>query len=179
MLIAEGEKQSEYLETVLDEIERAETERDLADIRRELAEAGFLKKQRGMKAVRSKPQAPLRFLSSDGFEILVGRSNIQNDELSFRTARRTDLWLHTQRIHGSHVILRTDGLEPPQRTLEEAASLAAYYSQGREAGKIPVDCTQVRHVKKPSGAMPGAVIYTDYITLTAEASEELAEKLKK
>ncbi len=179
VLIAEGEKQSEYLETVLDEIERAETERDLADIRRELAEAGFLKKQRGTKAVRSKPQAPLRFLSSDGFEILVGRSNIQNDELSFRTARRTDLWLHTQRIHGSHVILRADGLEPPQRTLEEAASLAAYYSQGREAGKIPVDCTQVRHVKKPSGAMPGAVIYTDYITLTAEASEELAEKLKK
>ena len=179
VLIAEGERQSEYLETVLGEIERAETERDLADIRRELAEAGFLKKQRGMKAVRSKPQAPLRFLSSDGFEILVGRSNIQNDELTFRLARRTDLWLHTQRIHGSHVILRTDALEPPQRTLEEAASLAVYYSQGRGAGKTLVDYTQVRHVKKPSGALPGAVIYTDYGTLTAEASEELAEKLKK
>ena len=179
VLIAEGEKQRDYLAAVLDEIERAETERDLADIRRELSETGYLKKQRGGKNERAKPQTPLRFRSSDGFEILVGRSNIQNDELSFRTARRTDLWLHTQRIHGSHVILRTDGLEPPQRTLEEAASLAAYYSQGREAGKIPVDCTQVRHVKKPSGAMPGAVIYTDYITLTAEASEKLAEKLKK
>ena len=77
------------------------------------------------------------------------------------------------------MILRTDGLEPPQRTLEEAASLAAYYSQGREAGKIPVDYTQVRHVKKPSGALPGAVIYTDYATITAEASEGLVEKLKK
>ena len=77
------------------------------------------------------------------------------------------------------MILRTDGLEPPQTTLEEAASLAAYYSQGRKAGRIPVDCTQVRHVKKPSGAMPGAVLYTDYVTLTAEASEELVEKLKK
>ena len=179
VLIAEGEKQSEYLATVLDEIERAETERDLADIRRELAETGYLKKQRGGKAERSKPQAPLRFVSSDGLEILVGRSNIQNDELSFRLARRTDLWLHTQRIHGSHVILRTDGLAPPQRSLEEAASLAAYYSRGREAGKIPVDYTQVRHVKKPSGALPGAVIYTDYATISAEASEELAEKLKR
>ncbi len=179
VLIAEGEKQSEYLATVLDEIERAETERDLADIRRELAETGYLKKQRGGKAERSKPQAPLRFVSSDGLEILVGRSNIQNDELSFRLARRTDLWLHTQRIHGSHVILRTDGLAPPQRSLEEAASLAAYYSRGREAGKIPVDYTQVRHVKKPSGALPGAVIYTDYATISAEASEELAEKLRR
>ena len=128
-----------------------------------------------MKAVRSKPQAPLRFLSSDGFEILVGRSNIQNDELSFRTARRTDLWLHTQRINGSHVILRTDGLEPPQRTLEEAASLAAYYSQGREAGKIPVDCTQVRHVKKPSGALPGKVIYRNYRTMIVDASAAAGE----
>ena len=179
VLIAEGEKQRDYLAAVLDEIERAETERDLADIRRELSETGYLKKQRGGKNERAKPQTPLRFRSSDGFEILVGRSNIQNDELSFRIARRTDLWLHTQRIHGSHVILRTDGLEPPQTTLEEAASLAAYYSQGRKAGRIPVDCTQVRHVKKPSGAMPGAVLYTDYVTLTAEASEELVEKLKK
>ena len=179
VLISEGEKQREYLSTVLDEIERAETERDLADIRRELFQTGYLKKQRGTKADRSKPQAPLRFQSSDGFEILVGRSNIQNDELTFKTARRTDLWLHTQRIHGSHVILRTDGLEPPQRTLEEAASLAAYYSQGREAGKIPVDYTQVRHVKKPSGALPGAVLYTDYATLLSEANEELVSKLKK
>ncbi len=179
VLIAEGEKQREYLATVLDEIARAETERDLADIRRELLETGYLKKQHGGKTDRAKPQAPLRFLSSDALEILVGRSNIQNDELTFKIARRTDLWLHTQHIRGSHVILRTDGLEPPQRTLEEAASLAAYYSQGREAGKIPVDYTQVRHVKKPSGALPGAVIYTDYATITAEASEGLVEKLKK
>ena len=179
VLIAEGERQSEYLSTVLDMIERAETERDLADIRRELAETGFLKKQRGAKAERSKPQAPLRFLSSEGYEILVGRSNIQNDELTFRLARRTDIWLHTQHIRGSHVILRTDGLAPPQKTLEEAASLAVYYSQGRGAGKIPVDYTQVRFVKKPSGSLPGAVLYTEYATLVAEADEELAEKLKK
>lgn len=179
VLIAEGERQREYLAAVLDEIARAETERDLADIRRELTETGFVKKQRSGKGERSKPQTPLRFISSDEYEILVGRNNIQNDELSFKLARRTDLWLHVQKLHGSHVILRSDGLEPPERTLEEAASLAAYYSQGREAGKVLVDITQVRHVKKPSGAMPGAVIYTDYRTIQAEPNEELAEKLKK
>ena len=179
LLIAEGERQSEYLSAVLDEIARAETERDLNDIRRELTETGFVKKQRAGKGERAKPQAPLRFLSTDGYEILVGRSNIQNDELTFKTARRTDLWLHVQKLHGSHVILRTDGLEPPERTIEEAASLAAYYSQGREAGKVSVDITQVRNVRKPSGALPGAVIYTDYRSVQAEPSEELAEKLKK
>ena len=179
VLIAEGERQSEYLSAVLDEIARAETERDLNDIRRELTETGFLKKQRTGKGERARPQAPIRFLSSDGYEILVGRSNIQNDELTFKTARRTDLWLHVQKLHGSHVILRTDGLAPPERTLEEAASLAAYYSQGREAGKVSVDITQIRNVRKPSGALPGAVIYTDYRSIQAEPSEELAEKLKK
>ncbi|MBR0040320.1 MAG: NFACT family protein [Oscillospiraceae bacterium] len=179
VLIAEGERQSEYLSTVLDEIARAETERDLGDIRRELTETGYLKKQRGAKTDRGRPQAPLRFLSSDGFEILVGRSNIQNDELTFKIARRTDLWLHVQKLHGSHVILRTDGLDPPERTVGEAASLAAYYSQGREAGRVPVDITQVRHVRKPSGSLPGAVLYTDYRTIQAEPSEKLAEKLKK
>ena len=179
LLIAEGERESDYLAAVLDEIERAETERDLGDIRRELAETGYVKQKRGGKTERTKPQAPLRFASSDGLEILVGRSNLQNDELTFKLARRTDLWLHAQKIHGSHVIIRTDGLTPPETTVREAASLAAFYSQGRAAGRIPVDITQVRFVKKPSGAKPGAVIYTDYRTLTAAADEGLAEGLKK
>ena len=179
VLIEQGERQNEYLGAVVDEIERAESERDLNDIRRELVETGYLKKQRAAKNDRSRPQAPLRFLSSDGYEILVGRSNVQNDELTHKLARRTDLWLHAQKIHGSHVIIRTDGLEPPEATIAEAASLAAWYSQGREAGKIPVDITQVRFVRKPSGAMPGAVLYTDYTTLLAQPDESLAEKLKK
>ena len=179
VLIEQGERQNEYLGAVVDEIERAESERDLNDIRRELVETGYLKKQRAAKNDRSKPQAPLRFLSSDGYEILVGRSNVQNDELTHKLAHRTDLWLHAQKIHGSHVIIRTDGLEPPEATIAEAASLAAWYSQGREAGKIPVDITQVRFVRKPSGAMPGAVLYTDYTTLLAQPDESLAEKLKK
>ena len=177
-LIGEGEKQCDYLAAVLDEIERAENERDLADIRRELKETGYLKKTKTTKADRAKPQAPLRFISSDGLEILVGRSNMQNDELTFKLARRTDLWLHVQKLHGSHVVLRTDGIEPPLRSIEEAASLAAYYSQGREAGKIPVDITQIRFVKKPVGALPGAVLYTDYSTAFVAPDDKLAEKLK-
>ena len=178
VLISEGERQCDYLAAVLDEIERAESERDLADIRRELKETGYLKKSKNAKADRAKPQAPMRFISSDGLEILVGRSNVQNDELSFKLARRTDLWLHVQKLHGSHVVLRTDGIEPPLRSIEEAASLAAYYSQGREAGKVPVDITQIRFVKKPAGSLPGAVLYTDYSTVFVAPDEKLAETLR-
>ena len=118
-LVAEGEKQLEYLNSVLDELERAETERDLAEIRRELTETGYIKKQRGAKPDKLKKQGPMEFVSSDGFLILVGRSNSQNDELTTKTARRTDIWLHTKNVHGSHVIISCDGLEPPQRTIEE------------------------------------------------------------
>ena len=112
-------------------------------------------------------------------EILVGRNNAQNDRLTTRDARRTDMWLHVQKIHGSHVIISCNGEMPDDITLEQAASLAVYYSQGRGGGKVPVDYTQVRFVKKPSGAMPGKVIYTDYYTMMAEADEALAERLEK
>ena len=178
-LVAEGEKQLDYLNSVLDELERAETERDLAEIRRELLETGYLKKQKGAKPDKSKKQGPMRFISSDGYEILVGRSNSQNDELTTKTARRTDIWLHTKSVHGSHVIISCEGREPPERTIAEAASIAAYYSQGREGGKTAVDYTAVRFVRKPSGSMPGKVVYTDYKTVMAEADEALCEKLKK
>ena len=179
VLVAEGEKQLDYLESVLDELERAESEKDLADIRRELIETGFLKRSGSGKAERGRPQAPLRFVSDDGLEILVGRSNVQNDELTGKLARRTDCWLHAQRFHGSHVIVRCEGQEAPERTLEQAASLAVYYSQGRGGGKIPVDYTMVRFVRKPSGAMPGRVIYTDYRTLLAESDEALVQRLRR
>ena len=178
VLIAEGERQLDYLESVLDALERAESEKDLSDLRRELVETGYLKKQRSGKPERGKAQAPLRFRSDDGLEILVGRSNLQNDELTTRIARRTDYWLHTQKVHGSHVIVRCDGFEPPERTLEQAAALAVYYSQGRGGGKIPVDYTMVRFVRKPSGALPGKVIYTEYRTLLAESDASLVERLK-
>ncbi len=178
-LIQQGEKQLDYLNSVLAELEQAESEKDLSDIRRELAETGYLKKNRSQRGEKGKPQAPLRFVTDDGFEILVGRSNIQNDELTTKIARRTDWWLHTQKVHGSHVILRCEGMEPSSAALEQAASLAVYYSQGREGGKIPVDYTMVRHVRKPSGAMPGKVIYTEYRTMLAQANEALAQRLKR
>ncbi len=179
VLIAQGEQQLEYLNSVLDELERAESEKDLGDIRRELSETGYLKKQRGAKPEKGKMQAPLRFVTDAGLEVLVGRSNVQNDELSTKLARRTDYWLHTQRVHGSHVILRCDGLEPDEKSLEQAASIAVWYSQGREGGKVPVDYTMVRFVRKPSGAMLGKVIYTDYRTILAQADEALILRLKK
>ncbi len=178
-LIDQGEKQLDYLNSVLAELEQAESEKDLADIRRELTETGYLKKSRGAKNEKGKPQAPLRFVTDDGFEVLVGRSNVQNDELTTKIARRSDWWLHTQKIHGSHVILRCEGQEPSPLALEQAAAIAAYYSQGREGGKVPVDCAMVRNVRKPSGALPGKVIYTEYKTLLTQADETLVTRLKR
>ena len=176
-LIEEGQQKLDYLNSTLELIAAAETERDLSDLRRELTETGWIRKPKNPKQDRGKAQAPRRFVSDDGFEILVGRSNLQNDELTTKTARRTDYWLHTQKLHGSHVIIRCDGQEPPERTVMQAASLAVYYSQGRDSGRTAVDITMIKNVRKPSGALPGRVIYTDYRTVTAESSAELAEKL--
>ncbi len=178
-LIAQGDQQLDYLNSVLAELEQAESEKDLAEIRRELSETGYLKKSRIRAKEKGRAQAPLRFVTDDGFEVLVGRNNVQNDELSTRIARRTDYWLHTQKVHGSHVILRCEGQVPGRIALEQAAALAATYSQGRDGGKIPVDYTMVRNVRKPSGAMPGKVIYTEYKTMLAEGNEALAERLKR
>lgn len=179
VLITQGESQLDYLNSVMEELERAESERDISDIRQELIETGYLRKKKRSKPERIKKQAPMRFVSDDGFEILVGRSNAQNDELTTKLARRTDIWLHTQKVHGSHVIISCEGLMPPESTLMQAASLAVYYSQGRAGGKTPVDYTMVKFVRKPSGSMPGKVIYTDYKTIFSEADETLADRLKK
>lgn len=178
-LIEKNEIELDYLNSVLDVINRAESERDLADIRRELTETGYLRKQKTNGKDRSKPQGPMRFVSSNGYEILVGRSNAQNDELTLKTARRRDVWLHTQKIHGSHVIIRAEDTEPDDETLYEAACLAAYHSQGRDGGKVPVDYCLAKYVKKPRGSMPGMVIYTDYKTIGADSSADILEKLKK
>ena len=178
-LTAEGEKQLDYLNSVLELLESAESEKDVSDIRRELIATGFIKNRKNAKADKAKAQAPLRFVTDDGLEVLVGRSNIQNDELTTKLGRRTDYWMHTQKIHGSHVILRCDGIEPPERSIEQAAVIAAHYSQGRGGAKIPVDYTMLRFVKKPSGALPGKVIYTDYKTLNVQSDAELVNRLRK
>ena len=133
----------------------------------ELGQAGYVKEPRRGKR-REKPAQPLRFVTSAGLEVLVGRSNLQNDELTFRTARRTDLWLHAQKLHGAHVILRCEGTGPDERSVYEAACLAAFYSEGGQAGHVAVDATQVRFVKKQKGGRPGMVFYTDQRTIMAE-----------
>ena len=177
-LIAESEEQLEYLNSVLELIGAAEGEKDLADLRRELVDTGYLKPAGGKKQEKGKAQAPLRFRSSDGMEILVGRSNLQNDELTTKLGRRTDYWLHTQKIHGSHVLIRCEGEVPSDKCIEEAAMIAAWYSQGRDGGKIPVDYTMLKNVRKPSGSLPGKVIYTDYKTVLVQSDEELVKKLR-
>ena len=179
ILIADGEKRLDYLNSVLELLSTAETDKDLSDIRAELVSTGIIKSAASKKQSKTKAQVPLRFVTEDGYEVLVGRSNLQNDELSTKIGRRTDFWLHTQKIHGSHVIIRCDGEMPSEKVIEQAAIIAAYYSQGRDAGKIPVDYTMLKYVKKPSGSMPGKVIYTDYKTIMVESNEELIKRLKR
>ena len=155
-----GREELQYLESVLQELAQAESEQDFNDIRTELTDGGYLrgrgKKQPGFQRA-SKPR---EFRSSAGLRILVGRNNRQNDRLTTKDADKRDIWLHTQKIHGSHVILCTGGAEPDEQSLMEAASLAAYFSQAQGSTKVPVDYTPVKFVKKPAGAKGGMVVYT-------------------
>ncbi len=168
----------EYLESVLAEIAQAETEADYLDIRAELREAGFLKKQGRGKKEKSRPAAPWEFCTSSGLRVLAGRNNRQNDKLTLKDADRRDLWLHTQKIHGSHVILRCAGRTPSEEDIAEAAMVAAWFSQARESGNVPVDYTEVRNVKKPAGARPGMVIYTTCRTVNVTPEEAAVERLR-
>lgn len=167
-----------YLESVLAEIGRAETEADYLDIRAELREGGFLKKQGKGKKDKTRPAAPWEFRTSSGLRVLVGRNNRQNDQLTLKDADRRDLWLHTQKIHGSHVILRCAGRGPSEEDVAEAAMLAAWFSQARESGNVPVDVTEVRNVKKPAGSRPGMVVYTAYRTVNVTPEAAAVERLR-
>ena len=175
--LQKGGEELQYLESVLQELAQAESEQDFNDIRTELTDGGYLrgrgKKQPGFQRA-SKPR---EFRSSAGLRILVGRNNRQNDRLTTKDADKRDIWLHTQKIHGSHVILCTGGAEPDERSLMEAASLAAYFSQAQSSTKVPVDYTPVKFVKKPAGAKPGMVVYTTYQTMLADPDEELVKRL--
>ncbi len=180
-----------YLESVLEELDRAESEQDFIDIRHELIENGFLRvagkksditrgKDAGKKSVKNAGKSggagkksgksadkigrPREFEISNGFRVLVGRNNRQNDKIT-KNADYRDIWLHTQKIHGSHVILCTNGREADENIISEAAAIAAYYSQARDSSRVPVDYALVRYVKKPAGARPGMVVYTNYKTI--------------
>ena len=180
-LLEEGEKEIAYLETVLYEVETASGEAALNEIRAELKSQGYLKyyKPRDKKA---KPADFLRFTSSDGFEILVGRNNAQNDRLTLHTARGKDLWFHVQKAPGSHVVVMSRGQEIPDSTRQEAAELAVLYSSAFKAGtgaKVAVDTTEVKNIWKPAGAKPGMVLYEVYTTVYITPREDLPEQLRK
>lgn len=175
-LIAEGKSELSYYESLLDSVTRAKTDGELTEIKRELAEQGLI---RGEKTLgKPKKSEPLKFRSSDGFTILVGKNNKQNDELTLKTSKASDIWLHVKDIAGSHVIIKTEGKTPSERTIVEAARLAAYHSKAKNGSGVPVDYTAVKFVKKPAGARPGMVIFTDNRTLYVTPNEEEADRLK-
>ena len=175
--IEKGEEELQYLDSVFDALTRASSENDIAQLRLELSEQGYIRSS-GSKQKPPKALPPLEYKSTDGFTILVGRNNHQNDWLTLKYAAKTDIWLHTQTITGSHVIILTEGEVPPDKTIEEAAVIAAVNSRGRNSDLVPVDYCQVRYVKKPSGAKPGKVIFTNYRTAFVKPDAELEEELK-
>ena len=175
--IEKAENERAYLESVLQEIAQSETEQEFSEIRHELQETGYIKRGKDTKKELKRAFAPLEFRSSSGLRILVGRNNVQNDTLTKKADKR-DLWLHTQKIHGSHVILCCEGATPDEQSVREAAALAAWYSQARESGNVPVDYTNVKFVKKPAGARPGKVVYETYRTVYVTPEPPKSEKKK-
>lgn len=174
--IAACEENIRYLSSIELSLSSCTELSEIADIRSELIASGLLREHQKKKP-GEKPSKPFRFFAGDGTEILVGKNNSQNDRLTFHIASRDDLWLHTKDIPGSHVILRTGGVEPNEQTLLLAASLAAHFSQASGSSNIPVDYTSCRFVKKPSGAKPGFVIFTHQKTLTVTPDEKRLKKI--
>ena len=172
-----GEEELNYIDSVFDALTRASTENEIAELRLELAEQGYIRYGK-MKGRIPKALPPLEFISSDGYTIFGGRNNKQNDKLSMRIADKTDIWLHTQNITGSHAIIITNGKIPPDSTIEEAAIIAAYHSKARNSSQVPVDYTLARYVKKPNGAKPGMVVFTNNTTVYVQPDEKIVERLK-
>ena len=176
--IAKGEVELEYVNSILDELSRAETEKDVSEIRQELVLGGYVRDTDKKKKMKTQPTRPMEFVSSEGFPIRVGRNNRQNDELTLKQSAKGDIWLHVQKLHGSHVVIQCNGAKPGDETITEAAELAAWYSQARESQNVPVDVTPVKQIKKPVGGKPGMVIYHVYNTVYVTPSKETVERLK-
>lgn len=178
--LKESRNELSYLESILNSINSCETEEDINEIREELFLQGYVKKKKTVKNKNKKAiSKPYTYISSDGFEILVGKNNLQNDELTLRTAHKNDIWFHTKDIPGSHVIIKKEKKNIPNTTLEEAAHLAVYYSKSKNSSLVPVDYTEIKNVKKPSGAKPGMVIYKTNETAYITTSEEIINKIKR
>lgn len=162
----------EYLESTLALVDQSETVADINAVKDELGTLGYISRRtKQIKKRGTEKSKPLHFVSSDGFDIYVGKNNTQNDYLTLKFANTSDLWFHTKDIHGSHTIIKLGiDKEIPRRTILEAASIAAYYSQARESAQVPVDYTVIKNVKKPNGAKPGMVIYDGYNTVYVKPS---------
>ena len=160
-----GEEELYYLRSVLEELDRASSDQELEEIKQELQSGGYVKAESGKKRMKQSKSAPMRFESTDGFPIYVGRNNRQNDELTFKMARKDDIWLHASKVHGSHVIIACAGRPVPDDTVTQAAQLAAYYAESTGGQNIAVDVTPVKQVKKTPNGKPGMVIYHSYRTV--------------
>ena len=172
--ITQSENELELLKSIEAALNIAETESDLSDIRRELSDHGFIKKHNSGKKEKSKKSKPLHFVDDNGFNIYVGKNNYQNDELTFKFATGNDWWFHTKKLHGSHVIVKSEGKELPDSTYEHAAELAAYYSSGRDTDKVEIDYLQKKNVKKPASAVAGFVVYyTNYSMIATPTLEHV------
>lgn len=166
-----------YIDSVFESLALAENERDLNEIRAELAEQGYVRRRAGKKNQKQPALfAPLKFKTSDGFTVLVGRNNRQNDKLTMKDANNNDIWFHTKNIPGSHTVLVTDGKAPTETAMEEAAVLAAQHSRAKDSAQVPVDYTQIRYVSKPQSAKPGMVIYVQYKTVYVDPTTESKAK---
>ena len=163
--ISMGESELHYLRSVLEELNRAETDGELEEIKQELQAGGYIKADTGKRKMKQVKSLPMRFVSTDGFPIYVGRNNRQNEELTFRSARKDDIWLHAQKVHGSHVIIACAGQNVPDDTVTQAAQLAAHYAETKGGQNIAVDVTPVKQVKKIPNGKPGMVIYHTYRTV--------------
>ena len=172
-LIKDGEEELVYIDSVLDALSRADSEAQIAEIRQELISGGYIRKRGKDKIKLPKSLPPYEFTTSDGFKVLVGRNNTQNDKLTFKTAKNYDMWLHTQSFAGSHTIIVSDNREITDTAILEAARIAARFSSSGEAKKIPVDYTLVKNIKKPNGARPGYVIYHIYNTILVEPNMDI------
>ena len=168
-----GGQELDYLRSVLDELNRAQTDQELEEIRQELHAGGYVKSDGSKRKIKQSKLPPMRFESTDGFLIFVGRNNRQNEELTFKSARKDDLWLHASKVHGSHVIIACGGTMPPDDTVTQAAQLAAYYSESGGGQNIPVDVTSVKQVKKIPNGKPGMVIYHSYRTVVANPYKDI------
>lgn len=176
--IIQNDNELSYLEAILCSLDNSSDETNIIEIHQELSQEGYIKKRKAKKGEKIKKTKPMHYISSEGFDIYVGKNNIQNDELTLRFASSNDMWLHTKDIPGSHIIIKTKGFGIPDETIREAACLAAFYSKGRNSSNVPIDYTLKKNVRKPNGAKPGMVIYEENKTLYVTPDEEIIKSIK-